>query len=296
MSSWLDIAIGVAGVWFLLAVFVSAINELIVRILALRSKQLWAALAQILDGERGRPVLANLVHLPFEQARPKDPEPGQDATQVERLYATAAVQALENRPDAGTSTRIGHLPAPVFAQSVVEMATKASATGESIDDWVASLPDTSPIKHGLKALLVTSQGDLNKFRDGVERVFDAQMARVSAIYRAQVRVITLGLAVVVGLGAFGAGMRVDALRLVSDLQRNQNLSAAYASAGSTLSSTDLAGLAAAGCPSGSRRGHPGDGWRRGPGRLRLRGRGVRPRPGAQPGLHAAVRRQRRHPR
>ena len=42
MSSWLDIAIGVAGVWFLLAVFVSAINELIVRILALRSKQLWA--------------------------------------------------------------------------------------------------------------------------------------------------------------------------------------------------------------------------------------------------------------
>ena len=55
-SQWLDIAIGVVFVWFLLALSVTAINEALARFFSLRSKQLWKALHQMLDGqtERGR--------------------------------------------------------------------------------------------------------------------------------------------------------------------------------------------------------------------------------------------------
>jgi hypothetical protein len=48
-SDWIDIAIGVVVVWFLLALVVSAVNEGINRVFAFRAKNLWRTLEQMLD-------------------------------------------------------------------------------------------------------------------------------------------------------------------------------------------------------------------------------------------------------
>ena len=48
-SEWLDIAIGVVVVWFLLALGVSAVNEGINRAFGFRSRNLWRTLEQMLD-------------------------------------------------------------------------------------------------------------------------------------------------------------------------------------------------------------------------------------------------------
>jgi hypothetical protein len=48
-SEWLDIAIGVVFIWFLLALLVSVINEGINRVFAFRARNLWRTLEQMLD-------------------------------------------------------------------------------------------------------------------------------------------------------------------------------------------------------------------------------------------------------
>lgn len=50
-SEWLDISVGVVLVWFVFSLVVSATNEAINRLLAIRAKNLWQALNQLLDGK-----------------------------------------------------------------------------------------------------------------------------------------------------------------------------------------------------------------------------------------------------
>ena len=81
-SEWIDIALGVVVVWFLLALAVSAVNEAVIRLLAMRSKQLWLALNQLLDtpGHQRDPkwltlrtASATAFSLWKYQGRPEDP-------------------------------------------------------------------------------------------------------------------------------------------------------------------------------------------------------------------------------
>src|SRR5688572_4372529 len=71
-SPWLDIAIGVVFVWFFCSLAVSALNEMVVRLLAVRSKQLWLALNQMLDGNYTmQPVWRQLFRTVFHSGRPE---------------------------------------------------------------------------------------------------------------------------------------------------------------------------------------------------------------------------------
>ncbi len=249
-SEWIDIAIGVVLVWFLLAVTVAVVNELINRLLAVRAKQLWHALAQMLDDADAKGLVATTLRLPGStmETRPESPAapPGTSAN-VQRLYATATIQALENHPEADTRTRINHIPTSVFSQALIEMATVGPDAAASISDFIDGLPD-GRLKNQLQAIAKVAQDDVKRFRDGVEEWFDGQMARLSAIYRSQVRLVVTLLGVVIALGAFALGLRVDSLGLVSDLQRNENLRTAYASTGTAVAAATNADLAAKGCP------------------------------------------------
>jgi hypothetical protein len=264
-SEWIDIAIGVVLVWFLLAVSVAIVNELINRLFAVRAKQLWHALAQIMDGADAKGLVATTLRLPGSRldTRPDAtegaPTPGADVTFtsptpagasldcVQRFYATDTIQALENHPEPGTRTRINHIPTSVFSQAIMEMAPLATGADGKISDFVEQLPD-GRFKNQLRAIAKVAQDDVKAFRDGIEDWFDGQMARLSAIYRSQVRLVVTLLGVVIALGAFTLGLRVDSLRLMSDLQRNENLRTAYASTGTAVAGATNADLAAKGCP------------------------------------------------
>jgi hypothetical protein len=264
-SEWIDIAVGVVLVWFLLAVTVAVVNELINRLLAVRAKQLWHALAQILDGAEAKGLVVTTLRLPGKrlETRPRNttttpPTPGAGVTFVpsapapsldclQRFYATDTIQALENHPKAGQKTRINHIPTSVFSQAIIEMATVGTDAAIKSSDVVARLPE-GRLKNQLRAISNVAQDDMKTFRDGVEEWFDGQMARLTAIYRSQVRLVVTVIGVVIAFGAFALGLRVDSLRLVSDLQRNENLRTAYASTGTAVAAATNADLAAKGCP------------------------------------------------
>jgi hypothetical protein len=241
-SEWLDIAIGVLLVWFMLAVVVSALNEGIVQILGLRPKQLWRVLAQLVDGtELPAGLMRNLAGLPAWPGRPSDPYPGGGAPMVYKLYATKAIQSLENRTKPDQRTRIHNIPTAVFSQAVLELAMSAEGARpiDKVQNYVDGLGD---IPHGrqLKTLLATAGDDIGKFQAAVERSFDGQMTRLSAIYRTQVRIALVVIGIAVSVAGFGLGLRSDALRLVSDLQHDQNLRTLVVGAATEAAKADLA--------------------------------------------------------
>jgi hypothetical protein len=256
-SEWLDIAIGVVLVWFLFSLVVSATNEAINRVLALRAKELWRGINRLVDGTvPPRGVWADAFKMAFDRGdrdhRPQDPNPhGAGAAQpslTDQIYATQTVQSLESHPDPSTKTRIAHLAPAVFAQALIEVGARDPSGGpRTIESWIASLPAGAPLKPQLESLWTSASGDLNQFRANVERWFDGQMARISALYRAKVRIVLAVLGVVLAVAGFGLGLRSDALGLVSDLQRNQNLRTALVTTAGEATTTDLAALAGGRC-------------------------------------------------
>lgn len=241
-SQWLDIAIGVVLVWFLFALAVSAVNEGVVKVLALRSKQLWSALRQMLDGtESPQGILSNLVGLP-SKGRPSSPNPAANAGVAARMYATETVQALEIRTKPGQKTRIEHIPASVFSSALMELASGAAQVPgavNQVDSYVRGLPP-GPLKSQLNALLVGAGGDITRFRDSVERWFDGQMTRLSRLYRAQVHIILVFLGLLVAFLGFGLGLQSNSLQLVSELQHDQNLRTMVVGAATAAARGDLA--------------------------------------------------------
>jgi len=241
-SEWLDIAISVVMIWFLLALVVSTINEGVVRVLAIRSKQLWKALGQLLEGtDPPAGVLRNLKSLPTWHGRPASPTAGANASLTAKLYATKTIQGLEPRTEAHQKTRIDNIPPPIFAHALLEMASPHGAQPMArIRAYINALPAAGPLKPQLETVLATANGDVNQFRAGVERWFAGQMKRLTAIYRAQIRVILIAIGLGVAIGGFAVGLRTDSLRLISDLQHDRNLRTLVVGAATETAHKDLA--------------------------------------------------------
>jgi hypothetical protein len=330
-SEWLDIAIGVVFVWFLFALLVSGINELGNRIFSIRSKQLWYALNQILDGKDGKGITKSLIGFGFTwlrkvpflnrlapvqnlaqfDVRPKSatasiPAARNEGLGIRLLYGMPSVKTLDNHQREDRRTRISHLPEEVFSQAIVELgvvapdqvqpiraaggaeaagsteptstvpaapgvpAAGAPAAGETaagepaaggsageadpgqqllaeasatIDTIIARLPNQVAVP--VRALWRSAEGRVDVFRRLMEEWFDAQMARLSAIYRAQVRWVLLGIGIIIAFVGFALGFRVDALRLVSDLQRDATLRTYISGVASQTTDQQLSAL---GCP------------------------------------------------
>ena len=257
-SEWLDLAIGVVMMWFLFALAVSAINEAVVKVLALRSKQLWAALSQMLDGGRSPAgLLRSVVTLPM-WPRPASPTPAANAPVSARLYATQTVQALEIRSAPTQKTRIENLPASVFSHAILELAQgagnigaapaggppgggvvdQADAAYQQVVGYVDGLPPGRS-KSQLEAVLTGASRDVTAFRDGVEKWFDGQMSRVSRLYRAQVHVVLILIGLIVAFAGFALGLQSNSLQLVSELQHDQNLRSVVVGAASASAQGNL---------------------------------------------------------
>src|SRR4051812_33339863 len=238
-SMWLDIAIGVALVWFLFSLVVTGINEVLTRLFGFRSNQLWLALQQMLDGKKPpKNPFARFFTLFKLGARPTGSSP---ASNTEKLYATATVQAIEPRADETKRTRISKIPSQVFSQALIEAGVMQ---GKTLEQNIDDLGDV-PLKPQLQAIATTVDNDLKEFRGQVERWFDGQMERLSAIYKARIRIVLLIVGIAVSVIAFGAGLRSDSLALVNDLQHDSNYRRIVVDAASSATSTDLLSV---GCP------------------------------------------------
>jgi hypothetical protein len=243
-SQWLEIATGVVLVWFLFALAVSAVNEALAKAFALRSKQLWSALRQMLDGsESPQGILRSVVGLPA-RSRPASPYPAANAPVSARLYATKTLQALEIRSKPSQKTRIEHIPATVFSHALIELALVASSdagTGPiaQVGTYIDGLP-AGPLRSQLQAVLFAAGTDIAQFRNGVEGWFDGQMTRLSRLYRAQVHVVLAFIGLGIAVLGFGFGLQSNSFELVSALQHDQNLRTVVIGAATAAAQGDLA--------------------------------------------------------
>ncbi|MEV4104092.1 hypothetical protein AB0J42_27900 [Nonomuraea sp. NPDC049649] len=207
LSAYLDLALGLVLAFLLLSLLVSGLNEAIVRLLAIRSKFLWAYLRDTLDDDapKGRSWLPSgardvFAALPFardprpaHETRPAPPEPAADDGLTQSLYER--VREIDH-PTRGR-TSIADLPPGRFSGAVMELA--ATEPG-GVEGLLAKLKDAGSPLHGhLKGVWETAQRDLDRFRKGVETWFDGEMQRLSLLYKRYVRWVVAMLALAVTL-------------------------------------------------------------------------------------------------
>ena len=144
---------------------------------------------------------------------------------------------------------IAKLPADLaYREELIELnAASVDTAGNTIRRYIDGLPDAAPLKRQLATIWAETSESITSFRRDVEGWFDGQMARVSAMYRAQIRWITVVVGILVVLATWTFGLRVESLTLVSDLQRDQNLRQAYAALASDIGVADQAELEKQGC-------------------------------------------------
>jgi len=200
-GSSLDVAIGLIFVYFLLAVIVSHVNEIIAGAFSWRAAALEDGIRHLLaDGDLADRVLKHplIARLSGKEGRRPSQIPSQ-------LFARAVFDVL--------------VPPPPTPGSTPDEAAIANA----VDLAAAKLPD--PAKATLVSILRQAGPQLAQKRAAVEAWFDDAMDRLSGVYKRQVQWVTLGLgalAVVV--------LNVDTIAIASALWHDQGIRAAVTGA------------------------------------------------------------------
>ncbi|GAA4946749.1 hypothetical protein GCM10023334_059670 [Nonomuraea thailandensis] len=213
LSVYVDLALGLVVAFLLLSLLVSGLNEAFVRLLSIRSKFLWAYLRDTLDGVGEKSpswlpasVRDVLLALPFgRDPRPRHsdkPAPAQlgempaaktGDSMMNLLYER--VREIDHAKRGRTS--IANIPPERFSVAVMELA--AMENGD-IPEFLKKLQRIdSPLYGHLKGLWESAQGDLDRFRKGVESWFDGEMQRLSMLYRRYVKWVLAVLGLVVTL-------------------------------------------------------------------------------------------------
>jgi hypothetical protein len=234
-SPWIDIAIGVAFVFFVFSVVVSAVNELINWIGQVRSKQLWQALHHLTSADAGfsdRPdtqiksrvfrflygLRDTFFRVPTGRVdhRPEVRLSGDltgSAEFLSMLRSTAALRSLETA--IGGRTSIRHIPPETFAAAFQEIGLRGDGELQRI---VEGLHPLSPLRRHVDDLTLLVSSNAIAFRDHMATWFDDQMAELSRRYRKDVRrvmfAIGFGVAVIANLSA---------IHVVASAQRDSDL-------------------------------------------------------------------------
>lgn len=191
MLSILNVAIGIAFVYLLFSLLVSALNEIVLSFLDKRAEFLKEALQQLL----------------------------QDEGKVTQLLNHGLVDALSRKTN-GTPSYIGPEP---FTAAVLDMIHPANPQGvRTIEDFktsVANMP-AGKLKESLSAILDEANNSVTAFKIGVGCWYDRSMDRVTGWYKryAQTWLFWLGLAIAVSCN-------VDTVHVLQSLSTNPKLAA-----------------------------------------------------------------------
>jgi hypothetical protein len=207
----LDLAIGLAFIFFLLATLAATIQEFIAAIWGLRARTLEQGLRSMLeDPEKGwKYVDAFYDHELIRSLYRTDPP---DAVLKARNQTVKAKpQAAElGRNARKTPSALKRTSGPSYlsprAFALVAVKTLMPAADEktgfdAADDLIRHLPGA--LQARLRPMVEQAQGDVAKLRTNLEAWFDDTMARVSGWYKRKTQIILLviGVAVVVALNA-----------------------------------------------------------------------------------------------
>ena len=236
----IEVTVGLALVFLVLATMASALTEVVAKATQLRARTLWKSLAGLLgapdeadgragDGDAGAAAPAGnaegvdlgalgltaglrMVTL-RDDPRPTAGAPASDTSSLlDDLVATPSIRAFDPAANLAKPTRVDSIPPKVFGAALLELAELKGEAG-SVEDRVAALVERysgTPMMSSLGTAAVGVGDDVDRFIDRVGGWFDAQMTRLTAIYRrfAQWILFAVGLLLAMVLNADAIEMGV----------------------------------------------------------------------------------------
>jgi hypothetical protein len=210
----LDVAIGLFFAFFLLSVLCSAVNETIATLLAWRSDTLLSALRSMLGaapettGTAAPPAAGGIATTTLQRPRgsaasgPKrgvfyrmgvgkeakaDAKALVENPRVAELLDHPLVRSLVDETSRSPMRRVvpSYLPSRTFALALLDTLTDAEADDNVLQQAKTSIDgiDEPHVKKALLTVLANAQGNVDRFRDGIEQWFDATMSRASGWYK-----------------------------------------------------------------------------------------------------------------
>ena len=237
VSSALDVAIGLAFLFFLFSLVISRINEFVATALNLRHKGLENALRAMLDDHRpaaneaaGGPVVSADKVLNHALVKPI-----QQAIQGRFLSSALGKLGLGR-------TKLSYLPSRTFSAAVFDLLAPAdpadpahpgatAAKGAATDPMarakaaVEGMSEHNPARQPLLRMMTDAEGDRDKFRGSLEHWYDDTMDRVSGWYKRYVQRIILVITIMLV-----ACLNVDSINIAQVLWRLPTERAAVAAA------------------------------------------------------------------
>lgn len=219
MGLIVDLVIGLALIFFLFSMLVSALQELLASWLNWRGQMLQESLLRMLDGTvppRRGTIWARLWGLFLQKywdKRRVDLPPESLAGAVLDHGLVVALARGERLP--------AYLPSGIVADALVDifrrMAGETAPTGDGIRWAIDHLPPRAPVT-AFRTILVAAAGDVVRFRSGLVDWYEAQMERVSGWYTRETRYFLMLL------GALAAvAFNVDAVSLTNAIREQPAL-------------------------------------------------------------------------
>ena len=213
-SGVLDLVIGLVFLFLVFSLIASGIYETGARILESRSRLLWNALRDLLDGDADggdqRPVVGAAAGTAL----------------TERLYAHPLIRQLEEQraTDLFQRSRVSHIPPGDFGRALVDVLVPAGTTATSVDALRSAIDDADlpdELKRSLLPLAADAGATLDHVRRDIGDWFDGRMDVASRIYKRNTRWIMVAIGFVVALG-----FNVDALGATQELYQDDAMRAA----------------------------------------------------------------------
>jgi len=176
-STILDVVIGLAFVYLLLALICTTINEWIAGWLGIRSKTLAKAIKQMLDQQPG----SGNATLSF----------------LEQFYVHPLITGMVPPGSKPGGSHPSYLPSRTFATAVVDITTPNKAgmiTFADLDAGIKALPN-GDVKAALLALIQNANNDLNQAKKNIEQWFDDTMDRASGWFKRRIQLVTIVIAI-----------------------------------------------------------------------------------------------------
>jgi hypothetical protein len=226
----LEVAVGLALLYYVTATLVSGVAEGLTRLMNVRSKTLWSALGRMLDPQSsaGSSLGAPFV---FQSLMPGGGgRPLVDATSTVKTTANApadllgelasvpSIRSLDYVTDA--HTKVANIPGKVFASALMELAD-TKAAGGSIQQKLTALAANyqgSPLGAYLTTLTTQAGYSMDRLTDEIGSWFDAQMVRVTQTYRKNIKYILAVIGLLVAVVC-----NIDSLQVADALKGNADL-------------------------------------------------------------------------
>lgn len=214
-SVLIEVGIGLAYLYLLLALLCTAINEAIAQILSLRAANLVRGLRLMLDDER-----VTTFSGAFLTGRAKT------------LLEHGLIGGSSARRWMGFGFKKADAPAYIspraFALALLDQVCGGDSANagnlSAIRSAVANLPDGS-LRSAMAALVNEAGQDLEKLRQGIERWFNDSMDRVGGWYKRRSQYFGFGIAVVLVVS-----LNADTIEFAKTMHRDAPLRAALVAA------------------------------------------------------------------